>query len=184
MQQKARKGKAVLGDAVLPGPGAQAPEKEARGSRVRSHALQNQTGTEPQKGRGGGRRPALPRGRGARGGGVAPAVAPRGRRGELWLSAHTPVRGRLARSEPIPGTSVASVAWTEARAVMTRGSPGFGAQPGSKALPLGEEGGATPKNKQSRSAWEAKFCSRSCVSGFFPLNCRMPLDFQSRESLF
>ena len=59
--------------------------------------------TEPQKGRGGGWRPALRRGRGARGGGVAPAVAPRSRRGALWLSAHWPVRGRLARSEPIPG---------------------------------------------------------------------------------
>ena len=52
-------------------------------------------------------------------------------------------------------------------------------QPGlrSPALPLGEEGGATPKNKQSRSAWEAKFCSRSYVSVFFPLNCRIPCGF-------
>ena len=52
------------------------------------------------------------------------------------------MRGRLVRSEPIPGTqSVASVAWTEAGAVMTRGSLGFGAQP----YPLERKGERLPK---------------------------------------
>nr|CAI9713777.1 unnamed protein product [Rangifer tarandus platyrhynchus] len=83
--------------------GPKLPKRRREAPGVHSHALQNPPCTEPQKGRGGGWRLALRRGRGARGGGVAPAVAPRSRRGALWLSAHSPVRGRLARSEPIPG---------------------------------------------------------------------------------